>query len=119
MIEPSRIMNKIKLHLLTHAPADTRWFGPLIGESTKLYECYNGVFRQCSIFSNHQAPSRDIAIQLAGMESLKHRITGGYWLDSNGDWIQAGKAVRLTFLRQPILQGHIGWVTSDDRSPGV
>jgi hypothetical protein len=78
-IDPSKIITKIKYHLLVHADADVVRFGPLIGLASEGFESYNGVFRFCSILSNHLAPSRDIAIQLADQEGLKHRLTGGFW----------------------------------------
>ena len=51
-VEPSCIINKIKLHLLTHVVEDIQRFGPLIRESTEVFECFNAIFRICSIYSN-------------------------------------------------------------------
>ncbi|GJF00263.1 hypothetical protein PsYK624_165470 [Phanerochaete sordida] len=81
-IDPARIVTKIKLHLLTHSPDDTIRFGPLVGMATEIMESFNSVFRSCSILSNHQAPSRDIAKQLSKLEGAKHRLGGGYWVSS-------------------------------------
>ncbi|KAJ7330337.1 hypothetical protein DFH08DRAFT_815254 [Mycena albidolilacea] len=78
-IDPSKIITKIKYHLLVHTNADVVRFDPLIGLATEGFESYNGVFRFCSILSNHLAPSREIAIQLADQEGLKHHLTGGFW----------------------------------------
>ncbi|KAJ7351425.1 hypothetical protein DFH08DRAFT_806147 [Mycena albidolilacea] len=90
-IGPSKIITKIKYHLLVHADADVVQFGPLIGLATEGFESYNGVFQFCSILSNHLAPSRDIAIQLADQEGLKHRLTGGFWpLGADQKWTRAG-----------------------------
>jgi hypothetical protein len=94
MIDPSKMTSKIKLHLLVHLKADVLCFGPLVGVAVEVFECFNAVFRFCSIFSNHLAPSRDIAFQLAGQETLKHRLTGGWWPTADGKWEQPGPSVR-------------------------
>ncbi|KAJ7899552.1 hypothetical protein B0H14DRAFT_3779541 [Mycena olivaceomarginata] len=70
----------------------------------------NAVFRYCSIYSNHLAPSRDIAIQLGRQETVKHQLTGGRWLaKSSGDWQVAGAGVRHFIEKHPILQRLVGW----------
>ncbi|KAF7308303.1 hypothetical protein HMN09_00678300 [Mycena chlorophos] len=79
VIDPSKVITKMKYHLLVHAPDDATDFGPLLGMATELFESYNAIFRYCSIYSNHLAPSRDIAAQLGEQENLKHRLTGGRW----------------------------------------
>jgi len=111
MIDPTKIVEKIKLHLLAHLRADIIRFGPLVGVATEAFECFNAIFRFCSIHSNHLAPSRDISRQLAGQESLKHRVTGGRWCSApaSGDWVQAGVLVRDFLQTQPMLQGLLGW----------
>ncbi|KAJ7239672.1 hypothetical protein C8J57DRAFT_1564739 [Mycena rebaudengoi] len=112
-IDPSKMVTKIKYHLLPHIEEDVVEFGPLIGMITEIYECFNGVFRFCSILSNHLAPSRDIAIQLGDQEGLKHRLTGGWW-DCGADinWKRAGPGVRHFMADHPILQKLLGWSES-------
>jgi hypothetical protein len=106
--DPSKMTMKIKLHLLTHTPQDSRRFGPLLGPITELFESFNAVFRYASISSNHLAPSRDIALSLAAQESLKHRITGGWWRHSPPGkpsiWVQAGHGVRSMIEYESLLQ---------------
>jgi hypothetical protein len=111
MIDPTKIIEKIKLHLLAHLRTDIVRFGPLVGVATEAFECFNAIFRFCSIHSNHLAPSRDISKQLASQESLKHRVTGGWWSSTlNSDnWVQAGLHVRDFLHTQPMLQGLLGW----------
>ncbi|KAJ3803571.1 hypothetical protein F5876DRAFT_28304, partial [Lentinula aff. lateritia] len=75
----AKIINKVKLHLLNHVIPDVRNFGPIIRSSTEVFECFNAIFRMCSVFSNGQAPSRDIARQFTGMDRVKHILSGGYW----------------------------------------
>ncbi|KAJ7689562.1 hypothetical protein B0H17DRAFT_1160101 [Mycena rosella] len=109
-IDPSKIVAKVKYHLLIHTDEDMVQFGPLIGLATELFESFNAVFRYCSILSNHLAPSRDIAIQLADQEGLKHRLTGGWWSSgSDANWQRAGPGVRNFMADHPILQRLVGW----------
>ncbi|KAJ7165789.1 hypothetical protein C8R46DRAFT_1219577 [Mycena filopes] len=110
ILDPTKILTKIKLHLLPHIPDDVVVFGPLIGVMTKIYECFNTGFRFCSILSNHLVTSRDIALQLADQEGLKHRLTGGWWPSgAGGEWEQASPAVRAFLHTRPVLQKLVGW----------
>ncbi|KAJ7195789.1 hypothetical protein GGX14DRAFT_575340 [Mycena pura] len=109
LIDPSKIITKIKYHLLTHTDDDVRAFGPLVGMATEIYESFNAVFRYCSILSNHLAPSRDIALQLGDQEGIKSRLTGGRWCCADGVWRRAGPGVRSFMDSHPILQKLLGW----------
>ncbi|KAJ7136616.1 hypothetical protein C8R44DRAFT_828518 [Mycena epipterygia] len=109
VVDPTKILSKIKLHLLSHAEGDIIAFGPLVGVATEIFECFNAVFRFCSILSNHLAPSRDIALQLADQEGLKHRLTGGWWPTPEGEWVRAGPGVRAFLETRPVLQRLVGW----------
>ncbi|KAJ7266270.1 hypothetical protein C8J57DRAFT_1069087 [Mycena rebaudengoi] len=107
--DPAKILLKIKLHLLPHIVEDAIRFGPPIRNSTEVFECFNAIFRLCSILSNHQAPSRDIAVKFCSMDRLKHILSGGYW--KQGDvWVQASLNVRNVLKTMPIIQRHLGWV---------
>ncbi|EKM58809.1 uncharacterized protein PHACADRAFT_205059 [Phanerochaete carnosa HHB-10118-sp] len=121
-IDPSKIVQKIKIHLQTHDRYDILQFGPLVGLSTEVFESSNAVFWYCLIHSNHRAPSRDIALQLAAQESLKHCITGGYWptdsADSPNAWTNAGLGIRDYLTNQPILQRLLGWTSHTAQIPG-
>ncbi|KAF7351786.1 hypothetical protein MSAN_01612000 [Mycena sanguinolenta] len=118
-IDPSKIMTKIKYHLLAHIDSDAVRFGPLIGVMTEIFESFNAVFRYCSIYSNHLAPSRDIAIQLGRQETVKHQLTGGRWLSkSTGDRVIAGAGVRAFIDKHPILQRLVGWTPEKPRKQG-
>ncbi|KAH9912209.1 uncharacterized protein B0H18DRAFT_942872 [Fomitopsis serialis] len=110
LIDPNRILTKNKLHVLAHLIANIPRFGPAILYSTEVFECWNAIFRFCSILSNHRAPSRDIAVVLADMERFKHQVSGGWWRNSAGEYVQAGERV-CTFLQEnPSLQRRLGWV---------
>ncbi|KAJ7917332.1 hypothetical protein B0H13DRAFT_2443031 [Mycena leptocephala] len=121
-IDPSKMVTKVKTHLLTHAPSDVRLFGPLLGAITEAFESFNGVFRSCSILSNHRAPSRDIAIQLAAQEGVKHRVAGGSWpLKGEGNetvWTRCGPSARQLMQEQPMLQRLLGWKQPVVLAPG-
>ena len=113
MIDPSKMMSKVKLHLLVHLKEDILHFGPLVGVATEVFECFNAIFRFCSIFSNHLAPSRDIAFQLAGQETLKHRLTGGWWPTADGEWEQPGLSVHNFIHTHLTLQALVGWTSAE------
>ena len=117
-VDPSKIITKPKLHLLTHLRDDIRRFGPLVGEATETFECFNAIFRFCSVLSNHQAPSRDIAIQLADQEGFKQRVTGGWWPDDSGGWNRAGPGVRGSLKRYKTLKNNLGWADDAIAPPG-
>ncbi|KAK0463305.1 hypothetical protein IW261DRAFT_1554190 [Armillaria novae-zelandiae] len=116
--DPAKIIIKIKLHLLTHICQDIQRFGPPIRNSTEVFEGFNAIFRQCSVLSNHQAPSHDIALKFASMDRLKHVLSGGFWWDSEKGWIQAGLSVLKMLRENPILQRHLGWVPASTIEPG-
>ncbi|KAJ7849879.1 hypothetical protein B0H13DRAFT_1905987 [Mycena leptocephala] len=44
-IDPSKIITKIKYHLLVHTDDDVVEFGPLIGLATEIFESFNGRFK--------------------------------------------------------------------------
>lgn len=108
-VDPRRIITKVKLHVLAHLPDDIRRFGPAVIFATEIFECFNAVFRMCSVLSNHLAPSRDIAITLADMERFKHLVSGGYWKDDNGRYVRAGLRVQNFLKKNPELQRRLGW----------
>lgn len=109
VVDPTRILTKYKLHVLgAHMKEDIRRFGPAILFSTEVFECWNAVFRLCSVLSNHQAPSFDIATTLADMECFKHQVSGGWWKEGD-DYIQAGDKVRNFLKNNKALQRRLGW----------
>jgi len=118
IFDPSRIQYKYKLHVLSHIKEDIRRFGPAILFATEIFECWNVVFRLCSILSNHQAPSCDIANTLADMERFKHQVSGGWWKTTAG-YVQAGSNIRNFLLRHRELQRRLGWMDMDQLAPGI
>ncbi|KZV86368.1 hypothetical protein EXIGLDRAFT_622070, partial [Exidia glandulosa HHB12029] len=115
-IDPTRILLKVKMHILTHIIDDIRRFGPAVRFSTEIFECFNAIFRMCSVLSNHQAPSRDIAIALSNIDRMKHIISGGFW-QQDGEWIQASTSVQSVLFEHPIIQEHLGWVPPHTHEP--
>ncbi|KAJ7853254.1 hypothetical protein B0H13DRAFT_2284179 [Mycena leptocephala] len=128
--DPAKIIFKVKLHLLTHIVEDVIRIGPAIRNSTEIFECFNAIFRLCSILSNHQAPSHDIAQKFASMDRLKHILSSGFWKQGN-EWRQAAPNVRDVLQTMPIIRRHLGWVplkkvlngamcfTSKEKSPAI
>ncbi|EAU92084.2 hypothetical protein CC1G_09605 [Coprinopsis cinerea okayama7 len=108
LFDPGRILVKVKLHVLTHLVDDIRRFGPAILYSTEVFECWNAIFRMCSVFSNHLSPSKDIATTLGKMERFKHLISSGWW-KHRGHWVQAGVEIRLLFTTNAEIQRRLGW----------
>ncbi|EJD42846.1 hypothetical protein AURDEDRAFT_67176, partial [Auricularia subglabra TFB-10046 SS5] len=109
-LDPSRIVNKQKIHVLKHLVRDIRRFGLAIRFSTEIFECFNAVFRFSSILSNHQAPSRDIAHKMASLERVKHIVSGGYWSTDNWKTVSvAGNGVRAYLHSHPVVMQHLGW----------
>jgi hypothetical protein len=104
IFDPMRIVTKVKLHVLTHLVDDVCRFGPAILYSTKVFECWSAIFRLCSIFSNHLAPSKDIANTLAGMERFKHMLSGGWWKGVDSAYKQTGKAIQSLFRSNQEIQ---------------
>lgn len=64
----------------------------------------------CSVLSNHLAPSHDIAVTLADMERFKHQVSGGWWRNAAGTYVQAGRGVRSFVESNKELQRRLGWV---------
>ncbi|KAJ7483006.1 hypothetical protein B0H11DRAFT_1862828 [Mycena galericulata] len=107
-LDPTKILIKLKLHVLLHIVQDIRRRGPAVRFSTEVFECFNAIFRLCSVLSNHQAPSRDIAAKFADLDRVKHILSGGYWFQ-DAAWIRAGKDVHRILRNTPIIQRHLGW----------
>ncbi|KAF9044483.1 hypothetical protein BJ165DRAFT_1347605, partial [Panaeolus papilionaceus] len=112
LVDPFKIVVKIKYHLLAHLTQDIKQFGPLVGVASEVYKAFNGIFRYCSIFSNHLAPSRDIAIQLSAQESVKHILNAGWWikpgLGNTSDWVCPGPSLQRFVLKNAALRSLVG-----------
>ena len=118
-VDPSKVVEKVKLHILSHGVEDITRFGPLIGMCTEGFESFNGIFRNASIYSNHLAPSRDIAQQLADHEAHKHRLMSGSWVASNGQWVKAGTRIQDFLHHHPTLRRLFGWSSTSPPLPGT
>lgn len=119
-LDASKIIAKIKYHLLVHLRQDIQRFGPLVGVASEIFECFNAIFRFCSILSNHISPSRDIAHQLAGQETVKHLLSGGWWYGKKTqDWKKPGPKVQSYITGNSVLQHLCGWVENPLILPGT
>ncbi|KAJ6573348.1 hypothetical protein B0H10DRAFT_1927632 [Mycena sp. CBHHK59/15] len=117
-LDPTKILIKLKLHVLLHIIQDICRHSPAVRFSTKVFECFNAIFRLFSVLSNHQAPSRDIAAKFADLDRVKHILSGGYWFQ-DAAWICAGKDVRRILRDTPIIQKHLGWAPPPVWTPGL
>ena len=117
--DPNHIIVKLKLHVLTHLQDDVRRFGPPVLYEVEAFEASNQVFHQCSILSNHHAPSRDIAMTMAHMERFKHIISGRWWHDeATKSHVRAGKHITKDFDSNQFLQSHLRWTPDQEYLPG-
>ncbi|KAH6876645.1 hypothetical protein BKA70DRAFT_1128177 [Coprinopsis sp. MPI-PUGE-AT-0042] len=73
----NRWFSKPKFHVVLHLPSHIRRFGPAILFATENFESFNAIIRAKSVHSNRQAPSRDIAIQFAQANRVRHLMSGG------------------------------------------
>ncbi|KAJ7123807.1 hypothetical protein C8R43DRAFT_899414 [Mycena crocata] len=119
VIDPTRILHKYKLHVLPHIPEGVRRFGPSNLFETEVFECWNTVFRLCSVLSNHQAPSLDSATTLADMERFKHQVSGGWWKPEGSEWTRAGRNIHTFLTGNKQLQRRLGWVPPNQFKPGT
>ncbi|KAF8505214.1 hypothetical protein JB92DRAFT_3084144 [Gautieria morchelliformis] len=108
LVDPARILENGKLHILTHLVEDVERFGPAIQYATEVFESFNHVFCMCSVLSNHQSPGQDIARKCASLERVKHILSGSFWLTKDGEWVQAAPQVRGIVKRHSIIQTHLG-----------
>lgn len=103
-VDPTSFVSKAKNHLLAHLLQDIERFGPAKNFHEEQFESHNTVIRNNSIFSNRQAPSRDIGRKREMCEILRHIITGGFFAGKTNKWVQAGSAVRQESLTKPFLE---------------
>ncbi|KAI0309028.1 hypothetical protein OF83DRAFT_1072641 [Amylostereum chailletii] len=76
-----RWFNKPKFHIVLHLPDHILRFGPAMLFATEGFESFNAVIRAHSVHSNHQAPSRDIALAIARGNRTRHLLSGGRFPD--------------------------------------
>ncbi|KAG9127968.1 hypothetical protein FRC07_006758 [Ceratobasidium sp. 392] len=114
---PRLIADKGKIHLLVHMPLFTARFGPLVGCNTERYESFNSSFRQCSVLSNRQAPSRDIAKSFQIFDQARHLALGGYYYDKSlRKFSQAGEGV-LELGRYSRFMSRVLGIKQDSTDP--
>ncbi|KAJ6605882.1 hypothetical protein B0H10DRAFT_2228840 [Mycena sp. CBHHK59/15] len=98
-LDPSKILIKLKLHVLVHIIPDIRRRGPAVRLSTEVFECFNAIFRLY-------------------LDRVKHILSGGYWFQDTV-WIHAGKDVHRILRDTPIIQKHLGWAPPPIWTPGI
>ncbi|KAJ7869537.1 hypothetical protein B0H14DRAFT_3132299 [Mycena olivaceomarginata] len=86
IIDPSKIISKIKYHLLVHAPYDAALFGPLIGVATEIFESFTGssvIAPSCPITSRRAGTSQDNLV-IKKDSSIELQVDGGRRATENG-----------------------------------
>lgn len=116
-VDPERILEKSKLHLMCHVASDARRFGPMPRSSVETFECFNSIFRRCAVLSNRQAVSHDVSNQFSRMGVVKQMLAGGYFA-ADGAWQQAGSGVLQLFQQEAVIKAHLGWASSVSKLPG-
>ncbi|KAG9093298.1 hypothetical protein FRC06_011576 [Ceratobasidium sp. 370] len=117
---PHLLVDKGKTHLLVHMSLFVHRLGPLPGSSTERYESFNSVFRECSVHSNRQAPSRDIAAQFAAFDRTRHILGGGRWFDREANvWQSAGPHALALAETSPFLINILGGKIRSTQKPGT
>lgn len=116
---PSILITKPKFHFLVHLSFYICHFGPALLFSTECYEAYNAVFHAASVFSNRLALSCNITWSFAGIDHIKHIVTGGWWLDIQmKQWTYASQKVLTHILKHPEHASMVGLPTKQLYSPG-
>ena len=111
LVDPSKIIAKMKYHLLAHLKDNIIWFRPLVGITLEVFESFNAIFCYCSIYSNHLAPSHNIACQLSGQEALKRILSGEWWLNQgSGDCVSPEPSVWVFVNENNILKSLVSWL---------
>ncbi|KAJ7877746.1 hypothetical protein B0H14DRAFT_3781958 [Mycena olivaceomarginata] len=75
VIDPNRILVKGKLHVLAHTIDDIRRFGPSVIYATEIQECWNAIFRLCTVI----LPKLWVT-----WNGFKHMVSGGWWKNEDG-----------------------------------
>jgi len=86
-----------------HLGQDIRRFGPAIHFSTEVFECFNAIFRLCSIYSNHQAASHDSAHKFASLDRLKHILSGGTGSVERGSGLEQVQVFSGSWKKSPLF----------------
>lgn len=118
---PPILLLKPKFHILLHIPFFIRRFGPAILASTERFESFNTVFRHCSVLSNRQAPSRDIAAAFAGFDRCRHMSSGGFWKESisgGGLYVRCGENITSFLEQNKEFRALLGLPSPPTRVPG-
>jgi len=119
LVDPSKIIAKMKYHLLAHLKDNIIWFRPLVGITLEVFGSFNAIFCYCSIYSNHLAPSHNIACQLSGQEALKRILSGEWWLNQGSrDCVSPGPSVWVFVNENNVLKSLVSWPITEKYIPG-
>jgi hypothetical protein len=112
--------NKPKFHMLLHLVHSIERLGPAILFATEKLESFNRVTREGSIHSNHQSPSRDIAITSNTHRFYRILFSGSIFYDRklHAD-LRAGSKVQDLFRNNKQIQKSLGFDLDWNKTPEI
>ncbi|KII83197.1 hypothetical protein PLICRDRAFT_180600 [Plicaturopsis crispa FD-325 SS-3] len=106
LIDPARIIKKLKLHILAHLVEHVRRFGPTILYSTEVFECWNTVFRHVVLQSRKKRNPSSWADCLGRLHTpdllTVHGTAHQYLWNTCKAWRPKAQVGRIFKILQPV-----------------
>ncbi|CAC5403930.1 unnamed protein product [Mytilus coruscus] len=95
-------VNKVKLLCRLAEVEDNKTHGPPLAYTEDAFEKMHGRIRGQIFKQNHHARNRDTTHSFIEMEVLNHVISDGYFLNKEGEWVQASSSVRNLSVKNEV-----------------